>query len=74
VRPEDRPANAREAAVHFGHRDVAQFFEKCVEAPDDLKWDLFYGVSDNFNRFRDLSHSREVIGYMSQDGIASWPL
>jgi len=74
VRPEDRPANVREAAVHFSHRDVAQFFEKCVEAPESVKWDVFYGVSDNFTRFRDISHSEEVIGYAPQDGIKSWPL
>jgi nucleoside-diphosphate-sugar epimerase len=74
VRPEDRPANVREAAVHFSHRDVLQFFEKCVDAPDSVKWDVFYGVSDNFTRFRDLTHSTEVIGYIPQDGIKGWPL
>lgn len=74
VRPEDRPANAREAAVHFSHRDVAQFFEKCVKAPDDLKWGVFYGVSDNCTRFRDIEHSRNKIGYVPEDGIKSWPL
>ncbi len=74
VRAEDRPANIREVAVHFGHRDIRQFFEKCVDAPDSLKWDVFYGVSDNFTRYRDLTHSAEVIGYVPQDGIKSWPL
>ena len=74
VRSEDRPANVREAAVHFSHRDVLQFFEKCVDAPDSVKWDVFYGVSDNFTRFRDLTHSTEVIGYIPQDGIKGWPL
>ncbi len=73
VRAEDRPANAREASVHFSHRDVEQMFEKCVAAPEDLKWDVFYGVSDNFTRFRDISHAKEVIGYVPQDGIRSWP-
>jgi uronate dehydrogenase/NAD+ dependent glucose-6-phosphate dehydrogenase len=53
---------------------VRQFFEKCVDAPDDLKWDVFYGVSDNFTRFRDISHAAEVIGYVPQDGIKGWPL
>ena len=74
VRIEDRPANAREATVYFSHRDVRQFFEKCVNAPADLKWDIFYGVSDNFTRFRDISHAAEVIGYVPQDGIKGWPL
>ena len=72
VRAEDKPANAREAAVHFGHRDNEQMFEKCVDAPDSVKWDVFYGVSDNFTRFRDISHAKEVIGYVPQDGIEGW--
>ncbi len=74
VRAEDRPANIREAAVHFGHNDIRQIFEKCVDAPESVKWDIFYGVSDNFTRFRDLTHSKEVLGYVPTDGIKGWPL
>ena len=73
VREEDQPANVREASVHFSHRDVAQFFEKCVKAPDEIKWDVFYGVSDNFTRFRDIDHARKMIGYRPKDGIKHWP-
>ena len=59
VRQDDWPANVRDASVYFSHRDIRQFFEKCVAAPDELKWGVFYGVSDNFTRFRDISHARE---------------
>jgi len=52
---------------------VAQFFEKCVKAPDEIKWDVFYGVSDNFTRFRDIDHPQKMIGYRPQDGIRHWP-
>jgi nucleoside-diphosphate-sugar epimerase len=74
VRAEDRPANIREAAVHFGHNDIRQIFEKCVDAPESVNWDVFYGISDNFTRYRDLTHSKEVIGYVPTDGIKGWPL
>ena len=74
VRQDDWPASVRDASVYFSHRDVEQFFEKCVSAPGSLKWDVFYGVSDNFTRFRDISHAKEVIGYVPQDGIRGWPL
>lgn len=74
VRPENRPENAREAAVHLSHRDAAQIVRRCVEAPPDLRFDIFYGVSDNFLRFRDLEHTRKVVGYEPQDGISKWPL
>ena len=74
VRAKNRPANARGVSVYFSHRDVEQMFEKCVDAPGDVKWDVFYGVSDNFTRFRDISHAEEVIGYVPAGGIRDWPL
>ena len=49
-------------------------FEKCDDAPGDVKWDVFYGVSENFTRFRDISHAEEVIGYVPMDGIKDWAL
>jgi uronate dehydrogenase len=74
VRIEDRPANAREAAVYLSHRDAAQMVRKCVEAPPSVMFNIFYAVSDNFTRFRDISHAKEIIGYLPQDGITQWPL
>jgi len=70
---EDRPRDARHAAVYLSHRDAAQIVERCVEAPEDVRFDVFYGVSDNRARFRDIAHAREVIGYVPQDGIHDWP-
>lgn len=74
VRAEDKPISAREAAVYLSHRDAAQVVRRCVEAPESVKFDIVFGVSDNFTRFRDLEHAREVIGYEPQDGIRQWPL
>lgn len=74
VRAEDRPASAREAAVYLSHRDAAQMVRRCVEAPANVMFDIVYAVSDNFTRFRDISHAREIIGYVPQDGITEWPL
>ena len=70
---EDRPRDARHAAVYLSHRDVAQIVERCVEAPEDVRFDIVYGVSDNRARFRDIEHGREVIGYVPEDGIDDWP-
>ncbi len=74
VRAEDRPASAREAAVYLSHRDAAQVVRRCVEAPESVMFDIVFGVSNNFTRFRDLEHARQVIGYEPQDGIRQWPL
>ena len=65
--------NAYEAGGYCSHRDIVQMFERCVEAPDDLRFDIFFAVSDNRGRFRDIEHPREVLGYVPQDGIKDWP-
>jgi hypothetical protein len=43
--------------------------ERCVEAPDDLRFAIFFGVSDNRARFRDIAHARELVGYVPHDGV-----
>ena len=73
VTAEDQPRDARHAAVYLSLRDTAQIVERCVQAPDDLRFDIFFGVSDNRARFRDISHPREAVGYIPQDGIHDWP-
>jgi nucleoside-diphosphate-sugar epimerase len=71
---EDRPADAWHASVYLSHRDIAQAIRRCVEAPDNLKYDIIYAVSDNKGRWRDIKHARESVGYVPQDGIREWPL
>jgi len=34
---------------------------------EDVHFDVFFGISDNDNRWLDLSHARETIGYDPQD-------
>jgi nucleoside-diphosphate-sugar epimerase len=69
VTRDDQPHGARHAAVYLSHRDAVQIIERCVEAPEDVQFDIFYGISDNRTRFRDISHARDVIGYTPLDGI-----
>ncbi len=71
---EDWPYDARHAAVYCSHRDIIQMVEKCVLAPDTLRFDIFYAVSNNKGRYRDLDHAREVLDYEPQDGISEWPM
>ena len=41
--------------------------ERCINAPDDLLYDIFFALSDNKWAYRDLEHPREVLGYVPQD-------
>ena len=67
VNAEDKPLNTRQNAIWCSQRDIAQLIEKCIEAPDSLKYDIFYGVSNNKRSYRDITHAREVVGFEPQD-------
>jgi uronate dehydrogenase len=67
VRPDDRPAAPRMFSIWCSHRDIAQMIEKCIEAPDEVRFDTFYVVSNNKWSYRDVSHARAVVGYDPQD-------
>ena len=53
--------------IYLSHRDTAQILEKCINAPDDLRYDIFFALSNNRWGYRDLEHSREVLGYVPED-------
>ena len=65
-----RPDEARFFATWLSHRDLVQLVEKSIEA--EIKYDVFYGVSNNKWRFWDISHSREVIGYDPLDDAENY--
>lgn len=71
---EDWPRDPRHAAAFCSHRDIVQMVEKCVNAPDSVRYDIFYAVSENRGRFRDIEHPAQVIGYRPLDGIPDWPM
>jgi nucleoside-diphosphate-sugar epimerase len=74
VVPEDAARDARHAAVYCSHRDIIQMVERCVEAPLSVRYAIFYAVSNNRGRFRDIQHAKRMIGYEPLDGVPDWPL
>ena len=47
--------------------EAMQLFERCIEAPLDLKFAIVHGLSRNtFNRM-DINSTRELLGYDPQD-------
>ena len=67
VRKEDRPLSVRENAIYLGHRDISQILHLCVEADNSINYDVFFAVSDNKWNYRDISYSREILGYIPKD-------
>ena len=68
---QDRPQNPRHAAVYCSLRDAAQMIDRCLMAPESIRFDIFYGVSNNRWRFRDIEHAYKIIGYSPQDSAES---
>jgi len=67
VRAEDRPTNAREMSVWCSQRDIARMVAACIEAPDRVRFDVFYVVSNNRWSYRDVDHARAVLGWAPLD-------
>ena len=70
VEIEDVPLNARNASVWCSHADMVQMLRRCVEAPDSLRFGIFFAVSDNPLNYRDWSNANEVLGYRPNDSAA----
>jgi len=68
VNDEDYPHTYEWAKAGWcSKRDIVQLVERSIQAPDDLRFDVFYGMSDNEWNWVDIDHAREVLGYSPQD-------
>jgi nucleoside-diphosphate-sugar epimerase len=67
VNEENRPTSPGEFSRYLSHRDIAQFLQLCIDAPDDLGYDIFFATSNNRWGYRDIEHPRRVLGYEPQD-------
>lgn len=64
---EDRPRPPGGQMLWCSQRDCVQLVERCVNAPDDLHFDIFFVQSDNADNLVDIQHARDVLGYTPQD-------
>ena len=60
---DDIPEMRRHYPGYLSHADAVQMMDRCLSAPDSIKYDIFEAISDNKYAWRDLAHSREVLGY-----------
>ena len=63
----DRPRPPRGASIFVSVRDIVQIWELCIDADASLKFDIFWGMSDNDWRWVDIEHARKVLGFELQD-------
>ena len=64
---EDYPPRPDSGDIWCSQRDIVALTTCCIDAPEDVRFDIFYGMSDNQNRWVDIAHAREVVGYVPQD-------
>ena len=64
---EDRPLTVRDFSVWCSQRDIARMIGRALEAPEGLRFDVFFVASDNRWGYRDLAHPREVLGWSPLD-------
>jgi nucleoside-diphosphate-sugar epimerase len=50
-------------------RDIVQIVMRCIEAPASLRFDVFFGQSNNPYNLVDIEHPRRVLGYEPQDNV-----
>jgi uronate dehydrogenase len=72
VNREDRPRNPREFSTLLTYQDLAQLARRCLEAPPDLGFAVFYGVSRNTWRIWDIEDAASAIGYEPVDDAESF--
>ena len=67
VNAEDRPTNARIRSVWCSQRDIVNAVELAVDADEAVRYEICFVNSDNRWSYRDLTHTRDVLGFVSQD-------
>lgn len=67
VMAEEEPLRKNAAYVWCSQRDIVQLIECCINAPADLSFGIFFGMSDNKWRWVDVDEARQLVGYVPQD-------
>jgi nucleoside-diphosphate-sugar epimerase len=67
VTPNDQLPHENARILWCSQRDIAHLIECCVSAPERVRFDIFFGQSDNLYNLVDIQHTRDVLGYTPQD-------
>lgn len=63
----DRPRPPQGADIFVSQRDITQIWQKAIDAPEQVRFGIFYGMSDNQYRWTDIQGARDVLGYIPED-------
>lgn len=74
VLAEDRPLVRRHFPGYLSQSDCVQVIDKCLSAPEPLKFDIFNAISENKYRWRSTEHTKEVLGWKPTGSADKFPL
>ena len=60
-------ANPGAPSAYLTYEDITHLIEVSIDAPDDVRYGIFNGVSDNRYKKLDITNGREILGYDPQD-------
>ena len=63
----DRSRPPQGADIYVSQRDISQIWEKAIVSPEDVRFGIFYGMSNNDYRWVDIEYGRETIGFNPDD-------
>ncbi len=67
VLKDDRPSQSRHFATLLTHADLARLTRSSLTAPEEVRFAVYYGVSENTWRFWDIEDAKREIGYAPED-------
>jgi UDP-glucose 4-epimerase len=65
-------ANPQLLDIVVSQRDMAQLLHRCVIAPEDVRYAIVNGLSDNRYKRMDIEHARRLLGYAPEDDAFRW--
>ncbi len=76
VLKEDRPRIRRHYPGFLSNADCVQMIDKCLGAPESLRYDIFNAMSDNKLKWRSTEHTKQVLGWKPTGRSEShpWPI
>jgi nucleoside-diphosphate-sugar epimerase len=60
---EDRPTLIRQFPGYLAQADSVQMIDRCLQAPDSIRYEIFDAISDNWPRWRDTSPAKRLLGW-----------
>jgi nucleoside-diphosphate-sugar epimerase len=72
VNAQNRPSRARHYATFLSRGDLVRLVNAAIDAPTDLRYGIFYGVSNNTWRFWAIDDAFDSMGFEPEDDAEAW--